>query len=86
MGCRPAWIIHEQRGRVAVLLQGKEKDWGFDEGGWRWLQVEPVQWGMALNNLPLGMCQVTEQSRGGWILTGTSVFIPDYLFIYVYWL
>lgn len=90
MGCRPAWIIHEQRGRVAVCCcRAKRRIGGlgvYDEGGWRWLQVEPVQRGMALNNLPLGMCQVTEQSRGGWILDGTSVFIPYYLFIYAYWL
>lgn len=86
MGCRPAWIIHEQWGRVAVCC------WRV-KGGIRRLGVywgvcvcvggtgRASARGMCLNSLPLGMCRATQLRRGGWIMAGASVFVPDSFFI-----
>lgn len=88
MGCRPAWIIHEQRGRVAVgccrvkgrvgVGVGGVSVWG---GGWRWLPVVSVIRD-GPTNLPPGMWQISKRRGGGWIAAGTSVSIPDLLFYF----
>lgn len=73
MACRPAWIIHEQRGRVAVCCWGvKGGIGGLGVCIWRWgVPMAPSKAsarGMALNSLPLGMCRAIWQRGGGWML------------------
>lgn len=47
MDCRPAWIIHEQQGRVAVWWRGSSVGGGGDV----WLPVQPHAWGRAILSL-----------------------------------